>query len=359
MTNLNEGELQELDRFIHEVRRRSSALQPPKHREPSHDITQTSITEFNTEDTKLVLSAFHIDADEKVIETNQVDGATLAQCNDEEAVHAALGVKYIGDCTRVLRMIRMLVAGEGIRPSDPSKEGSWLDASTWSIDQFAAWVTRNDAIKHLSELLRKHRFAGDILMDMDVNIITPLLALLTPDREALIAQIGLLRDQVRAYQQCGDGTTPEAPAPTPPETHPDRRISYHELSHEHVRKSIESLPKGKFDFTPPEHHHGHSPRKSSPTIPQRPSFEREPVTTSSDESFEKQATKTKDVTAAVEPAVVEHKDKRTSHDISHLHLHDTSPANTAHVATKRVSEASPVKPTDHHRASAVPAADKK
>ena len=75
----------------------------------------------------------------------------------------------IGDCVRVVSLVRGLVQGKGLPAGgDINVDGDVNNPATWSVGQFATWASAGP-LRDIADLLKKHRFAGDILLLLSID----------------------------------------------------------------------------------------------------------------------------------------------------------------------------------------------
>ena len=141
-----------------------------------HTIATTRLEAFKTIDVMLALVHQHIPFDKAALIDNDVDGNTLAMTSDELTVQQ-MGIAAIGDCTRVLRLIKSVAESRGLpEVVDVTSSGQAEQPWTWSIDQFHAWASAG-VLKDIADLLKQHKFAGDIIEHMDISSCKGLLSL--------------------------------------------------------------------------------------------------------------------------------------------------------------------------------------
>ncbi len=126
---------------------------------------------------------------------NEVNGELMLLISSETELFDALGVKKIGNSTRVLRLMRHLQAGRGlITMVDIEKDGDAEFPNTWSVNQVASRISQNSALNSLGSLIREHLIAGDVLQDLNIDL---LLTVASPPLSVRLA----LKKELQALQR--------------------------------------------------------------------------------------------------------------------------------------------------------------
>ena len=124
-----------------------------------------------------------------------VDGSLLAMCKTERQITPLLGLKHIADATRVLDMVRSVANGTGLPAAvDITTPGHDDQPATWSTEQFYLHA-RGGPLADIAELLKQHKFAGDVIATLNVDLVPALLGL-TPCRVTVVHVCGV-------YVWCG------------------------------------------------------------------------------------------------------------------------------------------------------------
>jgi hypothetical protein len=157
-------------------------------------IGQKPIHEFTEEDVKCALLIMGVAYDRKVLKENAVNGDMLSALTLESEVREALGVKPLGDCTRVLNMVRSIMAGKGLpRVRDVTLAGMVEEISHWGIEQLASKVCVGP-LKDAAGVLREHKIAGDVIEHIvDLGYFLQSVSLTLPQRLALKKELLALR----------------------------------------------------------------------------------------------------------------------------------------------------------------------
>jgi hypothetical protein len=165
-------------------------------------IAQKAIEAYTGEDVAYALAAMGVGYDRAVLEKNAVNGELLSMLTVESDVREALGVGALGDCTRVLGMVRSVVAGKGLpRVRDVTVAGMVEEISHWSIEQVVGRVCVGP-LQDVAAVLRDHKIAGDVIEFMDIGIVVEHLGLPLVQRVALRKSILALR--AKMMEPCTD-----------------------------------------------------------------------------------------------------------------------------------------------------------
>ena len=106
-----------------------------------------------------------------------VDGTLLAMCETEQPIVQFLGLKHIADATRVLDVVRSVVSGTGLPAAvDITTPGHDDQPATWGTEQFFLHA-RAGPLADIAELLKQHKFAGDVIATTDLGIVAAVLGL--------------------------------------------------------------------------------------------------------------------------------------------------------------------------------------
>ena len=113
----------------------------------------------------------------------------------ERSAMQLLGLKHIADATRVLNMVRSVVSGNGLPPAvDITVPGEDKAPGTWSVEQLCQHVS-GGALGEAAELLKTHKFAGDVIGAMSLDGIFGLLELKPKLEDAFFEVMEALRAQ--------------------------------------------------------------------------------------------------------------------------------------------------------------------
>jgi hypothetical protein len=136
--------------------------------------------------------------DRAVLDKNNVNGELLSMMTVESDVRDIVGVKPLGDCTRVLNMVRSVVAGKGLpRVRDVTVAGMVEEISHWSIEQVVGKVCVGP-LQDVAGVLREHKIAGDVIEHINLDCIADHLGLAPIQRMALRKSILALRAKMMA-----------------------------------------------------------------------------------------------------------------------------------------------------------------
>ncbi len=156
--------------------------------------SETSIGELTLAEVQVSLLGINVVTEFKTLEANGVDGSMLKELTNESDVLGVLGVENIANCTRVIQLSRHMSAGKGLMTAvDIYRDGEEDLPHTWSVAQFAAHMTKNEVLKDTGDVFKKHKMAGDVILDMDLNVVTTMLPLTALQRLAFKKEIIALR----------------------------------------------------------------------------------------------------------------------------------------------------------------------
>ena len=169
-------------------------------------IKHGGLVSMTPKDAALVLVQHRIAYDDAKVESESVDGNLLAALENETDFHEALGLHCVADSTRAVQIFKHIADGKGVpKPRNISAAGT--DPNTWSVEQFAQWVSSVPAIAELASTLKQHRFAGDIILHMDVKCVTPLLKLSVKQSPAFRKEMTALRTRALASDSSRDAVS--------------------------------------------------------------------------------------------------------------------------------------------------------
>ena len=127
-----------------------------------------------------------------------VDGSLLAMCETEQQIVQFLGLKHIADATRVLDVVRSVVSGTGLPAAvDITTPGHDDQPATWSTEQFHQHV-RAGPLADIADLLKQHKFAGDVIATIDLSCVPGLLSLTPRQSLAFTSAMKALRARLPA-----------------------------------------------------------------------------------------------------------------------------------------------------------------
>ncbi len=136
----------------------------------------------------------NIHTDINVLTENGVNGELLCDLPSEAEVKIALELEHIGDCTRVTQLVRHMASGKGVPVLvDINHDGEDDLPHTWSVKQLAWHFAKNAALKDVQDVFVKHKLAGDVIVDMSLDALTPLLSLSLKQQIAFKKEITALR----------------------------------------------------------------------------------------------------------------------------------------------------------------------
>ena len=170
------------------------------------DIQRKPLPAYTLDDVKHALLSLSIEYDGKMMGQNSVSGELLSALSNEDEVRDVTGIKSLGDCTRVLQMVRHITAGKGLpKPVDITHDGNPEFVSTWGVEQVLAEIGKNAQLSDCIGVLRGHKIAGDILLDMDPVAVIPQMGITPIKRLALKKELLSLRARIEA--ECKDAIT--------------------------------------------------------------------------------------------------------------------------------------------------------
>lgn len=141
------------------------------------NLTAKSYADFTPDDIMALLRYAGIEFDPNVFQANNVNAELFCLCVGEDDAQAMLGIRAAGDCARAARLARSMSTGSGpIKGLDISKDGITEDPITWSRSQLVSWADTTP-LEPIKALLMEHRFAGDILTEMNLDLIPLILKL--------------------------------------------------------------------------------------------------------------------------------------------------------------------------------------
>lgn len=197
--------IQAVHEDIHNIQSLSSQVAAPL-RAWRDRINRTPLHAYSSLDIKTSLHYHHIGYDSDMIDSNGIDGRRVVLCTPEDVVHKAIGTPLIGDCTRVIMLFHNLSLGITLttHPKDIAHDGDHHFPETWSITQFKAWAASN-ALRDIHLTLEHHRFAGDIVSYLNIDVVATLLKLDLVQRAAFRREITDLRQTINDNMQNNDG----------------------------------------------------------------------------------------------------------------------------------------------------------
>jgi hypothetical protein len=136
----------------------------------------------------------NIHTDINVLTKNGVNGELLNQLTTEDDVKSIVGIDDIGDCTRVIQLVRHMASGKAVpSPVDIHHDGTDDLPHTWSIQQLAEHLAKNPALKDAQDVILKHKLAGDVIMVMDLSVVSSMLPIPALQKIAFKKEITALR----------------------------------------------------------------------------------------------------------------------------------------------------------------------
>ncbi len=145
----------------------------------------------NQEHVLMHLNNIHTDIN--VLIKNGVNGELLGQLTAEDDVKSLVVIDDSGDCRRVTQ----LVSDKGIPPpfNIYNADGKNNDPSTRSVQQLAEHLTKNSALKGAQEMIVNHKLAGDIIVDMGLDLVSSMLPMSALQKIAFKKEINSLHTQ--------------------------------------------------------------------------------------------------------------------------------------------------------------------
>jgi len=139
----------------------------------------------------------NIHTDINVLTENGVSGELLCELTSEEDVKNLVGIESGGDCTRVTQLVHHAASGKGVPvPADIHRDGEDDLPHTWSVKQLAEHLAKNPALKDVQEVFVKHKLAGDVIGDMDLAAVTPMLPISALQKIAFKKEMTALRKTI-------------------------------------------------------------------------------------------------------------------------------------------------------------------
>jgi hypothetical protein len=147
-----------------------------------------------------------VDFSAEALATNDVTGEVMCMLSSEDEVRDLLGIKPLGDCARVIIMIRYIKARSALpKVYSIDDDRNPEEITTWSVGQLAKVLTAVEALNDIAPILKEHRMAGDVIMDMDLGMVATNLSFSVKQRLAFKKEVLALRARVDAG--CTDVTT--------------------------------------------------------------------------------------------------------------------------------------------------------
>ena len=161
--------------------------------------------ELTCDEVQIILHDARVSFDQKLVESSNITGRTFRTCISADLARDVLGITCLGDCARAVEIATSLRKGYGVPvPADITKDGDEAHPTSWGVEQFCGWASKTQ-LKPIVSLLRSHKFAGDILMTMDVALISYLMNLNVTQKHAFQMEILDLRARERPNRNGNDG----------------------------------------------------------------------------------------------------------------------------------------------------------
>jgi hypothetical protein len=152
----------------------------------------------------VLLHTVNITSDVNALVTNSVTGGLLSTLTSESDMKEILAINEGGNCTRATQLVRYMTSGTGIpKPANIYTDGKDNDPSTWSVQQLAAHLAKNPALKDVHELFMQHKLAGDVINDMNESEVAMLMKLPPAHRLAFKSEIAALRKTIQQQSLSG------------------------------------------------------------------------------------------------------------------------------------------------------------
>ncbi len=152
----------------------------------------------------VLLHTVNITSDVNVLVTNSVTGGLLKTLTSEGDMKEILVIKEGGNCTRATQLVRHMNSGKGIpTPVNIYTDGKDNDPKTWSVQQLAAHLSKNPALKDVHGVFVQHKLAGDIINDMNESDVATVMKLPPAQRLAFKSEIDALRTTIRQQSLLG------------------------------------------------------------------------------------------------------------------------------------------------------------
>ena len=159
-------------------------------------LAATSLANLTLSDVQLLCSRANIEYDNELCMQNQVDGAIFAMCDSDDSMMSTLGVKELGHGARLLKIARLLEAGQPLPVArDITQAGDARVPTQWSVGQTGLWLERV-GLAALKPAFEQHLIAGDILFDVDLASLGAILKVPAPQKFALKRELESLRSGV-------------------------------------------------------------------------------------------------------------------------------------------------------------------
>ena len=169
-----------------------------------------------THDDILALCALHdIVADVHVMQNKGITGAAFIRLRNETHVASALGIKEVGDCRRMLHIINRMVTKQSMpMPINIQVDGDVNEPSKWSVGQVGQWAGFH-GLSVIAPALKKHKIAGDVLLDLNLDVVTVAMDIPFEFHAVFEDEITALKDRRPAYPASNTLPSPiSTPVPT-------------------------------------------------------------------------------------------------------------------------------------------------
>jgi hypothetical protein len=168
------------------------------------ELSKMPLDDMNPSQVHVLLHTVNITSDVNVLVTNSVTGSLLKTLTSEGDMKEILAINEGGNYTRVTQLVRNMNAGKRIpTPINIYVDGNDNDPSTWSVNQLAANLSKNPALKDLQEMFVEHKLAGDVIDDMNESDIATVMKLSHTQRLAFKSEIVALRKIIHQQSQSG------------------------------------------------------------------------------------------------------------------------------------------------------------
>ena len=157
---------------------------------------------------RLALCHCKIEFDKAVVVQKGIDGAKLAQVRSEKLATSFLGIPAICDATRTVALVNHIKRYKAL-PGVISinADGDPGNPARWSVKQFNQHA-ENSQLRSIARILKVHKFAGDILESINVEVAAFMLNLHDEQEIAFAAEIEALRERNHSAPHPSTDATP-------------------------------------------------------------------------------------------------------------------------------------------------------
>jgi hypothetical protein len=169
-----------------------------------NELSKMPLDDMHPSQVHELLHTVNITSDVNVLVTNSVTGGLLSSLTSEVDMKEILAINEGGNCTRLVQLVRHMISSKGIpTPANIYTDGKDNDPSTWSVQQLAAHLAKNPALKDVQELFMQHKLAGDVIKDMNESEVASVMELPPTQRLAFKSEIVALRKIIQQQSLLG------------------------------------------------------------------------------------------------------------------------------------------------------------